>query len=142
MLRMAIAVLALALSSTLAEAQLLPREAPVPVVSYSADVLSEEPPELTRMFVTHAALQGLDAFTTIRALDAGHREMNPLLKSGNSALIIGSKAAVTAMSLVLAQKLWKRNRRAAMLTVVVSNAVMSAVVANNAGLPRARGDGY
>jgi hypothetical protein len=135
MLRMAFAVLAVALSSTMAEAQVVWRERPSPVVTYSADVLSEQPPDLKQMYVTQVALHSLDAFTTIRALDAGHREMNPLLKSGNSALIIGTKAAAASASVMLAQKLWKRNPRAAMLTVVITNAMLSAVVANNAGMP-------
>lgn len=74
---------------------------------------------------------GLDALTTFRALDAGHREGNPLLKSGNRPLMIAAKIATASASIYLTERLWKQNRKAAVLSMVITNVAMSMVVANN-----------
>lgn len=39
-------------------------------------------------------------------------------------------------SVYLTQKLWKRNPKAAMVTMVVTNAILSAVVVNNTAVLR------
>jgi len=111
----------------------------MPVVSYSFDVegkMPQLPTTLTDMYLKHAALQGLDALTTFSALSKGHTEANPLLKSGNTALIVGGKIAATTLSVYLTQKLWKRNRKAAIVTMVVTNAILSAAVVNNSAVLR------
>lgn len=137
MWRAALAVLAVALSSVAAEAQTF-RENPRAAITYGVDVRGEPPASMTGMLVTHATLQGLDVVTTLRGLDAGRREVNPLLKSGNSALIIGSKVAVTTASILLAKKLWKDNPKAAMVTMVAMNVGLSMVVAQNTDLTAPR----
>jgi hypothetical protein len=139
MLRSAVAVLAIALSSVAAAAQGSAEQKPVVMVSYSIDVegqMPEMPASLTNMYFKHAALQGLDALTTISALNRGHAEANPLLSSGNTALIVGGKIAATSLSVYLTQKLWKRNRKAAIVTMFVTNAILSAAVINNSAVLR------
>jgi hypothetical protein len=111
----------------------------LPVVTYSIDVqgqMPEMPTSLTSLYFKHAALQGLDAMTTLSALNKGHAEANPLLKSGNPALIVGAKIAATSLSVYIAHKLFKNNRKAAVVTMVVSNAVLSAAVMNNSAVLR------
>lgn len=140
MLRAALAVLALALSSAPAAAQSLFDDRPLPGVSYTFDLQQKDamPASLTELYVKQAALQGLDAVTTLHALKQGHLEANPLLKSGNPTLIVGAKVAAMSLSVVLAQKLWKRNRKAAIISMVATNAALSAIVANNSVVLRSR----
>jgi hypothetical protein len=99
--------------------------------SYSVDVRGELPKSMVPLYVTSATLQGLDTLTTFRALNAGHREANPLLKSGNRPLMICAKIATASASIYLAEKLWKRDRKAAVLSMVITNVAMSMVIANN-----------
>lgn len=126
------AVLAVALSSSSALAQ---QAAMVPVAAepsvYFALNTEGRPAMLLSMYAAQGVLQGLDAYTTLKSLSAGNREMNPLLKSGNPALIIGAKVAVSSLNIYLAEKMWKRNRKAAIATMIVTNLMTSAVVIHN-----------
>lgn len=76
-------------------------------------------------------LHGLDIHSTVRALDSGHREANPLFKDGSAGTMSGATMASSAVSIVVAEKLWKKNRIAAVLMLASINAGLSAVVANN-----------
>ena len=89
------------------------------------------PALLIPMYLTNAALHGLDVFSTSAALNAGHREANPLLRNANLATMIGAKAAATATGVFLAEKLWRRNRAAAVAVMVGVNLGLAAVAANN-----------
>lgn len=150
-----LAVLAIALSSAPAFAQrplldgatLTGLDGPIaePVAAEATDLpivynvvvrAESRPSPLLSLYVAQGALQGLDVLTTFRALDAGHREANPLLKNANMATMIGAKVAVSSLTVFAAEKLWKRNRRAAVVLMVASNIIMSAVVANNARVLR------
>jgi hypothetical protein len=76
-------------------------------------------------------LNGLDVHSTLRALDAGYREANPLFDDGDAKKMIGAKIASSAISVYVAEKLWKKNRVAAVLMMVGVNAGLAAVVATN-----------
>ena len=91
----------------------------------------ERPRALMPLYAMQIALNGLDVHSTMRALDAGHREVNPLFKDGSAAKLIGAKVASSALSFYLAEKLWKKNRVAAVVMMASVNAGMMAVVANN-----------
>jgi hypothetical protein len=135
MVRLVTVILASALSAAPAAAQVMADRPPTPVVSYSFDVQRDVPvpPSLTDMYLKHAALQSLDVLTTVSALSQGHAEANPILGKGHPAAIVGAKVSA---SVYLTQKLWKRNPKAAMVTMVVTNAVLSAVVVNNSAVLR------
>ena len=125
--------IALSLLPAVAFAQAPHRYKAMPAFSYSVDVRADmpEPESITSLYVANATLQGLDAITTIQALGDGHAEANPLLKSGNRPLIVGAKVAATTASIYLAKKLWRQNRKAAVFSMILTNTLMSMVVANN-----------
>lgn len=91
----------------------------------------ERPRALMPLYAMQLALNGLDVHSTMRALEAGHREGNPLFKAGSAKKMIGAKVASSALSIYLAEKLWKKNRIAAVVMMASVNAGMMAVVANN-----------
>lgn len=83
------------------------------------------------LYTAQGALQVLDVFTTSRALNAGHREANPLLKSGNRGTMVLAKSASFGLQLYLNERLAERNPKAAKWVMVATNIFMSAVVVNN-----------
>ena len=92
------------------------------------------PSLLPAMYMTSAALQGYDAFSTMKALRNGGREANPFMQSlvQHPVAFIAMKAGVTTASIMAAEQLWKGNHRlGAIGLMVASNAMMSAVAINN-----------
>ena len=107
-----------------------------PVVDSTEVQGPNRPALLIPMYLANAALHGLDAYSTSEALKAGHREANPLLRNANLATMIGVKAAATITSVFVAEKLWRRNRTAAVAVMVGVNVGLAAVVANNYRITR------
>lgn len=109
-----------------------------PPVVHRADAPGPSRPALLMpMYLANAALHGLDAYSTSQALKAGHREANPLLRNANMGTMIGAKAAATITGILVSEKLWRRNRVAAVAVMVGVNAGLAAVVANNYRITRA-----
>ena len=94
------------------------------------------PALLIPMYVANAALHGLDVYSTSASLKAGYREANPLLQNANPATMIGIKAAAAITTVFVAEKLWRRNRTAAVAVMVGVNVGLAAVVANNYRITR------
>ena len=96
------------------------------------------PPQRFVLYGSFAVLQALDAHSTIRAVEAGHDETNPVVSSvsGSPEAIIGLKAAATVATIVAAEKLWRRNRAAAIGLMVAVNVTYAIVVARNYGHTR------
>jgi hypothetical protein len=97
------------------------------------DVPARRPAALPALYVTFGALQALDATSTFRALEAGAREVNPVLKgvAANRGAMVALKAASFASTVYLTERLWKKNRVAAVLTMVCVNSAYAAIVAHN-----------
>jgi len=96
---------------------------------------------LPSLYVSLAGLQAYDAYSTVTGLRRGAVEANGVMKNvaGNPAALLGVKAGVTAASIVLAERLWKQNRRvAAIATMIATNGVMAAVAARNGSVLRAQ----
>ena len=92
------------------------------------------PSLLPAMYMTSAALQGYDAFSTMKALKNGAREANPFMQAvvQRPAVFIAVKAGVTTASIMAAEQLWKGNHRlGAIGLMVASNVMMGAVAAHN-----------
>jgi len=92
------------------------------------------PSALPSLYVGSALLQGYDAYSTLTVLKNGGAEANPMMQglTQNPAAFIAVKAGITAASIMAAEKMWKdHNRVGAVLTMVVSNALMGFVAANN-----------
>jgi hypothetical protein len=91
---------------------------------------------LSGLYVSFAALNAFDAFTTMTALRGGTAtEANPLMRgvASHSAALWSVKAGSTAVSLFLAERL-RRNghRRQALAVMIIANSLMATVAANNA----------
>ena len=103
---------------------LLPRREPEP----------RRPEALMPLYASLVALQGLDIHSTRRAISSGSgREANPAIRGvvNNSAAFIAVKAGATAGVIWASEKMWKKNRKAAVIFAAVVNVAMAAVVANN-----------
>jgi hypothetical protein len=85
------------------------------------------------MYVTFAALQGLDAYSTSRAVAAGAVELNPSMRpvAANLGAMLVVKGAATATAILFIEKIRKHNRKGALILTAALNGVTAAVVANN-----------
>ena len=94
------------------------------------------PASLPALYVSYAALQAFDVYSTQQALARGAREANPLMQPvvGNTTAFWAVKATATVATIAAAEHLWKhkRNRKAAIAVLVASNAVAAVVAAHNA----------
>jgi hypothetical protein len=85
---------------------------------------------LKAVYVSYGVLQGLDMYSTIVARQNGAREVNPTMNVGyaQAALVKGLMATGTFAAV---KKIEQKNKKAAVMTMVVMNVVTAAVVANN-----------
>src|SRR5215210_2775080 len=83
----------------------------------------ERPAALVPMYVAFAALQGLDAHSTMSALGDGARESNPVVRSALDvpAGLFLLKSGTAAGVVLLNEKIWPRNRAAAVITMIALN---------------------
>ena len=108
-----------------------------PPIVHATEVQGPKRPALLiPMYLANATLHGLDVYSTSEALKAGYREANPLLQNANTPTMIGVKAAATVTGVFIAEKLWRRNRTAAVAVMVGLNVGLAAVVANNYRITR------
>jgi hypothetical protein len=94
---------------------------------------------LPTLYVSLAALNALDAYTTSKGLSQGASESNPMMRAvvGNQATLWAVKGGATAGSIFLAERLWRNNRKAQAIAVMVAtNGMMAAVSARNASVIR------
>lgn len=113
-------------------------------VEAATSVYKEEPARrpaiLPALYAGLGVLQTLDAYTTAAAVRNGARETNPLMApiASNRAAMLAVKAASATVSIYCAERLWKKNRVAAVAVMIGINAATAVVVANNMGNARAR----
>lgn len=115
----------------------------VPPVVLSADQLSASfegeyrrpgPSTLmTSLYISTAAMQMLDVHSTLRALDHGAIEGNPLMANvtRNKTMFIALKAGVAFSTVMAARNMSKRNKVAAALTLVAINSAYAMIVNHN-----------
>jgi hypothetical protein len=98
------------------------------------------PGALLPLYTSHIALQALDVYTTTRGLRGGAVEANPVMKdiARQPAALVAMKAATSAAVVLGTEKLWKKNRVAAVLVMIGVNAGMAIVVSNNYRVMRSR----
>lgn len=94
---------------------------------------ARRPRALVPLYVSFASLQGLDAHSTTRALDRGAEETNPLMRSlaEHPVGLLAVKAGATTVVIYAGEKMWKRNRVAAVVFMVAANSAMAWVVQHN-----------
>lgn len=109
--------------------------APTPDFSSRIEARFRRPSALPALYMTSAALQGYDAYSTLTALKNGGVEANPLMKNvvSHPAVFVALKATVATTSIMAAERMWKNgNRLGAVGVMLVSNVAMGVVAANNA----------
>jgi hypothetical protein len=114
--------------------------APAPVLpavpASTLDRAEKRPVALSTLYGSYATLQVLDLVSTRKAIAAGAHEANPLMGNGSTARMMLVKGAGASVSMYLAERMWKKNRVGAIVTMAVMNGVTAAVVARNARLAR------
>jgi uncharacterized protein DUF5658 len=103
-------------------ATVLPPESPKP-----------RPAALMPLYVSFGALQLIDVHSTSRALDRGAVEANPLMKglASHQVGLTVVKAAGAAATIYATERMWKTNRKAAIVFAIATNAAMAWVVQHN-----------
>lgn len=96
----------------------------------------KRPPGLLPLYVTFATLQMLDAHSTTKALQSGGVEGNTLVASfaGNSGALYAVKIGTAAETIYLGEKIWRKNRFGALLTMVAVNSAYAMIVQHNYGV--------
>jgi hypothetical protein len=91
------------------------------------------PAVLPALYVSTVVTQALDAHSTMKALGQGATEANPLMEgvAGNSGALLALKVGAAAGAIFVAERTWRRNRVAAIATLVIVNAVTAAVAVHN-----------
>ena len=95
------------------------------------------PAILPPLYVSLGALQAYDGYTTLRGVERGARETNALVGglAGKPAAFWAIKAGSTALTIVLAERLWRDHRKVeAITTMIVANGLMAAIAARNASI--------
>ena len=90
-------------------------------------------PLMTSLYASTAVMQALDVHSTLLALDRGAVEANPLMSGAtrNKAAFIAIKAGVAFSSVMAARNMSKRNKVAAVLTLVAINSAYAMIVNHN-----------
>ena len=117
-----------------AQSQVAPTLAPAGINVAGLGLPSQpRPGPLVPLYASFATLQALDVHSTSRALDHGAVEANPMMKglAGNPTALLAVKAAGTAGVIVASEKMWKKNRAAAVFFMVAANSAMAWVVQHN-----------
>jgi hypothetical protein len=90
-------------------------------------------PLMASLYASTAVMQALDVHSTMRALDRGAVEANPLMSGAtrNKAAFIALKAGVALSTVMAARNMSKRNKVAAVLTLVAVNSAYAMIVNHN-----------
>ncbi len=109
----------------------------VPVATSAQERKSD--PLLNSLYVTTAVMQGLDAHSTLYAISRGATEANPFMANvvEHKSTFIALKAGVAFSTIMASREMSKRNRVAAIVTMVAVNSAMAYVVQRNYRIGRA-----
>ncbi|MCC7007762.1 MAG: hypothetical protein IT184_03005 [Acidobacteria bacterium] len=93
---------------------------------------------LRSMYMATAAMQMLDVHSTVKALDRGGVEANPLMTGlvQHRVAFVAAKASVAALTIYAAKRLARNNRVGAIATMVAMNSAYAMIVANNYRIAR------
>jgi hypothetical protein len=82
------------------------------------------------LYATYGVAQGLDIVSTMVARSNGAAEANPMMQGG-LARGLAVKAAMGAVTVLAVHAIEKKNKKAAIVTMIALNVATAAVVANN-----------
>ena len=92
----------------------------------------ERPAALVPLYVSFAALQVVDIHSTMTAINSGAREANPVVRNTmNFTGVFLLKTGTAAGVMLISEKVWPRNRTAAIVTMVALNSAYLTIAANN-----------
>jgi hypothetical protein len=114
--------------------RLLPAAPAVPEAWTIDRPVSGRPAVLPVMYVALGGLQAFDVYSTRRSISGGGaREINPLMKqaAGNPGAMLAAKALSTAATIYFAERLWKKNRKGAMILMAVINGATGVIAMRN-----------
>jgi hypothetical protein len=100
----------------------------------AADQSSHRRPQaLIPLYASFATLQALDLHSTHYALGRGAVEANPLMNTlaDNQVGLMAIKAAGTAGVIFASERMWTRNKTAAVVFMIAANSAMAWVVQHN-----------
>jgi hypothetical protein len=85
------------------------------------------------LYASFATLQALDAHSTLEAIRRGGAEANPFMRgvAARPAALVAIKAGTAAATVMLAEKLSKRNPVASVLMMTALNSAYATIVAHN-----------
>jgi hypothetical protein len=103
------------------------------VPAWTLDRRDRRPAAMAPMYAAFAGLQALDVYSTRRAIDAGAREANPLMRgaSGSAGSMIAVKALAGAGTIYFAERAWKTHRKGAIVLMAVVNGISAAATIRN-----------
>jgi hypothetical protein len=90
---------------------------------------------LSALHAVTGVVQTYDGMLTMRVLDAGGKEANPLMKpvAGSERVMLGVKIAAAVATVIGAETLWRDNHRvAALVTSLAANSAMAMIARHNA----------
>ena len=95
--------------------------------------VKRRPVALMPLYVSFASLQVLDAHATTLALDRGAVEANPVMRgfTASPAGMLAIKAGGTAGVVWASERMWRRNKAAAVVFLIAANSAMGWVVQHN-----------
>ena len=111
-----------------------PIEAPQPSFRPASESMpSQRLGVLLPLYASFAGLQALDAHSTLRALQNGATERNPLMAdiAGKPAALFALKAGVTASTILLTERLRPKHRVAAIALMAALDSFYAMVVVHN-----------
>lgn len=96
---------------------------------------------LVPLYISFATLQALDAHSTLRALNAGASEVNPVVAglADTPAALVALKAGMAASTIYLVEKVRVKSRRAAIVLMAALNSAYVTIVAHNYYAARSEG---
>ena len=105
----------------------------------AAKLHATRPRILIPLYCVFAGLQIADAHSTYSAGQRGIGESNPLMMgvAGSPAGLATAKVAATVTTIATTELLWRRNRKAAVITTIALNVAYAAIVAHNYRATRA-----
>jgi hypothetical protein len=114
-------------------------------IAHTIDVPANAIPRATRprilipLYCMFAGLQIADAHSTYSPVQRGIGESNPLMMgvAGSPAGLATAKLVTTATTIAATELLWRRNRKAAVITTIALNVAYGAIVAHNYRTTRA-----
>jgi hypothetical protein len=93
----------------------------------------KRPAILPVLYATLVGLHAYDVYSTRAGVSRGAAELNPVVAplTGDTPAMIAMKAVSAGTTIFMAERLWHRNKSAAILTMVAANGVMAVVAAHN-----------